>query len=61
MDKAFDERVPRMMSIEQVAETGILKRNTIYAGCRAGWIPHIRVGKKYLVNYDKLLQVMEDC
>lgn len=56
-----DVEIPRMMSIPQVVETGILTRSAVRAGIRDGWIPHIKIGKKYLINFDKLLEIMKNC
>ena len=55
------KKIPRMMSIPQVVETGILTRNAVRAGVAEGWIPHIRIGRKYLINFDKLVEILEAC
>ena len=52
---------PRMLTIRQVAKTGILPEYAIRTGVKAGWIPHIMVGTKALVNYDKLVKLLEEC
>lgn len=54
-------KVPRMMSIPQVVETGVLTRNAVFTGVKEGWIPHIRIGRKYLINFDKLVEILEAC
>lgn len=54
-------KFPRMMSIPQVVETGVLTRNAIRTGIAEGWVPHIRIGKKYLINFDKLVEILEAC
>lgn len=55
------KKTPRMMSIPQVVETGVLTRCAIRRGLAEGWIPHIKTGKKFLINYDKLIEILEAC
>ena len=48
---------PRMMTIRQIAATGLLPEHTLRLMAKAGQLPCITVGetRKILVNYDKLL------
>jgi hypothetical protein len=48
---------PRMLTIRQVAQTGILPEHSLRLMAKAGQLPCITVGetRKILVNYDKLL------
>ena len=48
---------PRMMTIRQVAATGLLPEHALRLMAKAGQLPCITVGetRKILVNYDKLL------
>ena len=48
---------PRMMTIRQIAATGLLPEHALRLMAKAGQIPCITVGetRKILVNYDKLL------
>ena len=55
------ERPPRMMTVRQVAATGILPENCLRMGIRAGWVPHVKNGNRPLINYDKLLRLLEEC
>ena len=55
------QRPPRMMTPREVARTGILPENAIRAGIKAGWIPHVQCGVKSLINYDKLVKILEEC
>lgn len=43
-------------SLEEAAETTGLSTFYLRRGCKAGTVPHIRSGKKYLVNVPALLQ-----
>ena len=49
---------PQMLSIRQVAATGILPENAIRAGVKAGWVPHIMCGKKALINFTRLVAIL---
>lgn len=52
---------PRMMTIRETAKTGILPEHAIRVGVKQGRVPHIMVGHKTLINYDKLLKLLEEC
>lgn len=55
------QQPPRMMTPREVARTGILPENAIRVGLKTGWIPHIKCGNKSLINYDKLVKILEEC
>lgn len=46
--------IPRMMTIRQIAETGLLPENTIRVMLRNGQIQAVYSGKKALINFDNL-------
>lgn len=48
---------PRMMTIRQIAATGLLPEHALRLMAKAGQLPCITVGetRKIIVNYDKLL------
>ena len=50
---------PRMLTVREVAATGVLRENAIRAGMREGWVPYIKSGNKALINYDKLIAKLE--
>lgn len=52
---------PRMMTPNQVAKTGILSSYSIRKGIENGTIPYVKIGRNYLINYDKLVKKLEDC
>lgn len=60
MDKTTN-KAPRMMTSRQVAATGILPESAIRRMVREGTAPHIMIGCKALINYDKLLEMLEGC
>lgn len=51
--------MPRMMTIRQIAATGILSEHAIRMLVKAGKIPHLTVGKKVLINLDTVLKMLE--
>lgn len=53
--------VPRMMTIRQVAATGILPEHAIRAMVKDGLAPFIMCGNKALINFDKLVRMLEEC
>ena len=52
---------PRMLTIREAARTGILPEHAIRQGVKRGEIPHIMIGTRALVNYDKLVRMLNDC
>ncbi len=50
------DSAPRLMSIEAVAATGILSKYALRMMHKRGELPCLEIGKKTLVNYDKLIQ-----
>ena len=51
---------PIMMTIREVAATGLLKEDTLRRGVREGWVPHIKSGNRVLINYRKLCEKLEE-
>ena len=52
---------PRMMTVKEVAKTGLLKEDTLRRGIKEGWVPHIMSGTRAYVNYNKLVKILEEC
>ena len=46
--------IPRMMTVREVANTGILTESAIRTLLKQNKLPAIYVGNKALINYDKL-------
>ena len=61
MEKIISTQSPRMMTIREIAKTGLLPENALRTMVKNGRAPHIMVGNKALVNYDKLCQMLEEC
>ena len=49
---------PRMLTIRQAAATGILPENALRQMVKAGTCPHIMIGNKALINFDRLVQML---
>ena len=45
---------PTMMTVREVARTGILPEHALRQLLKAGKLPAIYVGRKALINYDRL-------
>ncbi len=54
-----NKTMPKMMTIRQIAATGILPEHTIRILVKAGKIPHLTVGRKVLINFDTVLKMLE--
>lgn len=52
---------PRMLTIRQVAQTGILPEHSLRLMAKAGQLPSITVGetKKILINFDRLIEQLQ--
>lgn len=53
--------IPRLLTPNQVARTGILTEYAVRRGIKDGSIPYVKIGHHYRINYDKLLKMLEDC
>ena len=45
---------PTMMTVREVARTGLMSEHALRLLLKAGKLPAIFIGKKALINYDKL-------
>lgn len=61
MAEVISTQPPRMLTIREVAKTGLLPENALRTMVKEGRAPHIKVGAKALINYDKLVQMLEEC
>lgn len=50
---------PRMMTIRQVAQTGVLPEHALRQMEKQKMLPCFYVGKKCLINYDKLIEQLQ--
>lgn len=47
---------PNMMSIREIAKTGLLSEHALRVMLKEGKLPAIYIGKKALINYDQLCE-----
>ena len=51
---------PKMMPIREIAKTGVLPEHALRLMVKNNQAPYIMVGKKALINYDKLIDLLQD-
>lgn len=56
----FMNTKPKMMTIREIAKTGILPEHALRLMLKAGQLPAIYIGKKALINYDKLCEQLNN-
>ena len=52
--------IPHMMTIREVARTGLMSEYTLRALVKQGHVPCIKVGAKVLINYDIFCNQLND-
>ena len=52
----MEDKKPTMLTIREIARTGILPEHALRLLLKAGKLPAIYVGKKALINSDKLCE-----
>lgn len=52
------ENQPRFMTIREVAKTKILPEHCLRVMAKRGELPSIKAGCKVLINYDKLIDML---
>ena len=52
----MENQTPRLMTVRQVAQTGILPEHALRTLLRSGKITAVYVGRKAFINYDTLCQ-----
>jgi len=50
------QKQPTMMTIREIARTGLMSEHALRMMLKAGKLPAIFIGKKALINYDKLCE-----
>lgn len=54
------ENKPTMLTIREIAKTGILPEHALRLLLKAGKLPAIFVGKKAYINYEKLCEQLSE-
>ena len=49
----------RMMTIRETTKTGIMREHTLRRLVKQGTIPHIKSGNRVLINYERLVEMLE--
>lgn len=52
--------VPEMMTIRQIAKTGLLPENALRVMLKQGKIPAVYSGRKALINFDLLCEQLQN-
>lgn len=50
---------PRMMTVREIAKTGLMSEHALRLLLKAGKLPAIFIGKKALINYDRLCEQLQ--
>lgn len=53
------QKQPTMMTIREIARTGLMSEHALRMMLKAGKLPVIFIGKKALINYDKLCEELQ--
>ena len=53
------QKQPTMMTIREIAGTGLMSEHALRIILKAGKLPAIFIGKKALINYDKLCEELQ--
>ena len=53
------QKQPTMMTIREIAGTGLMSEHALRIMLKAGKLPAIFIGKKTLINYDKLCEELQ--
>lgn len=53
------QKQPTMMTIREIAGTGLMSEHALRMMLKAGKLPAIFIGKKVLINYDKLCEELQ--
>lgn len=56
----IQNRPPKLLTIRQTAKTGVLPEHALRRLVKEKRIPYIYVGNRVLINYDKLIQQLEE-
>lgn len=52
--------IPRMMTIREVANTGLLTEYTLRALVKQNKVPYVRANTKVLINFELLCEIFSD-
>lgn len=55
----MEKTIPRLMTIRQVAATGLMPEHALRTLVKTGRAPSFKVGNKNLINLDKLIEQLQ--
>ena len=55
-----ERKTPQRMTIREIAATGILPEHALRVLVKQKKVPCLTVGKKALINYNKLVEMLEN-
>ena len=55
-----NNNIPRMMSVRQIAATGLINESALRRMLKAGQLPAIYSGTKALINFDTLCNMLSN-
>ena len=55
-----EKELPRMMTIREIAKTGIIPEHALRVMVRDGMVPHIKIGSRHLVNFNKVVDILNN-
>lgn len=55
-----EQKIPKFMTIREVARTGILSEHLLRDMEKKGELPCLYAGKKCLINFDKLIEQLNN-
>ena len=53
-----NETKPSMMTVKQIAKTGLMPENALRQLLKEGKLPVVYIGKKALINYSKFCELL---
>lgn len=56
----MEQNRPNMMTVREIARTGLLSEHALRLMLKAGKLPAIYIGNKALINYDKLCAELQN-
>ena len=56
----MEQNQPNMMTVREIARTGLLSEHALRLMLKAGKLPAIYIGNKALINYDKLCAELQN-
>ena len=60
MFEYMNTTMPTLLSIRQVAQTGLISEYTLRSMVKQGYVPHVKVGTKVLINYEMFCNQLND-